>query len=65
MKYHFNLESVSKLWMRYLTLFIYVFKIQGRTFQFSLVEFEVASDYYIGQCSPVGLVLNAVANSDV
>ena len=51
--------------MRYLTLFIYVFKIQGRTFQFSLVEFEVASDYYIGQCSPVGLVLNAVANSDV
>ena len=47
------------------TLFLCVFKIQGRTSQFSLVEFQVASDYYIGQCSPVGLVLNAVANSNV
>ena len=66
MKYHFNLESVSKLSMRYLTLFLLcVFKIQGRTSQFSLVEFQVASDYYIGQCSPVGLVLNVVANSNV
>ena len=36
------------------TLFLYVFKIQGRTSQFGLAEFQVASDYYIGQCSSVG-----------